>query len=391
MLTSSQYVEEECEIYKLPENLRVTHPVRFGHRLMDQAIPGGVSPYSPGFYLVQGPMGSRKTTFVLNMMINIHFSPHLPENFTTFWWNVESLMSQEHVQSMLRAMISTKIIIYKRYNPEYTWERILGEFHPDRLVRGKDYDNVYSSICTCIKDRVGDLILNNSVFPKNLDPNEIVWPLKRDAVLSAQFIKSSIRFADDYTMSRDMHFAHMAAGYCMAAINFVTEGVSEHHKKDERKRRAFRTNDLDLSGKTWLKLAESVDGNCQFVIDHTTAFEIPGVSEYDKQRSTKPYLKAVIDEYPLLFWVVIQDGVGNQRDFERYGYVLGAAGGDVLGQEVNANWRKLRYDREKSLYWDVLQRPIKTRIGDHPAVAFMMAPISGAYIGEAQLASDVMP
>jgi hypothetical protein len=391
LLSSREYVGEEDVIYKLRDGLGVTHPIRFGHKIIDGQIPGGISPYSPGFYLVQGPMGSRKTTFVLNMMINMHFSPHLPKDFTTFWWNVESLMTQEQVQSMLRAMIATKIVVYKRFNPEFTWERILGQFHPNVKDPNKNYDLDYDAICAGIKNEVGSLILNNSRFPREMDPDQIIWPIKRDAVLSAQFIKSGIRFPNDYVMSPDMYMAYITAGFCMAVINFYTEGTSEHSKRTVRKQRSFRSNDLELSGKRWLELAELVDGNCQFVVDHTTAFEIPGSSEYEKQRAIKPHLKAVIDEFPLLFWVVIQDGIGNQRDFERYGYVLGAAGGDVLGQEVNVNWRKLRYDREKSMYWDVLQRPIKSRVGDHPAAAFMLAPHSGAYIGEAQLASAVMP
>lgn len=390
MLSSREYVGEESEIYKLPEDLGVTHPIKFGHRIIDGAIPGGISPYSPGFYLVQGPMGSRKTTFVLNMIINMHFSPHLPKDFSTFWWNIESLMTQEQVQSMLRAMIATKIVVYKRFNPAYTWERILGEFHPNVRNPDKDYSNEYDEISHGIKSEVSGLTLDNSRFPA-LDPNEIIWPIKRDAVLSAQFIKSSIRFTKDYTMSKDMMMGYLAAGFCMAVMDFYTEGTSEHSEKKVRNHRSFQSNNMELSGKRWLELAEAVNGNCQFVVDHVTAFELGGASEYEKQRTLKPYLKSVIDEFPLLFWIVIQDGVGNQRDFERYGYVIGAAGGDPLGQEVNVNWRKLRYDREKSMYWDVLQRPMKTRVGDHPAVAFMLAPHSGAYIGEAQLASDVMP
>lgn len=367
-------------------------PILFGHRRLDSKIPGGISIFAPGCHLVAGPSGSRKTTFVLNMMVNMLFSPHLPKEFKTYWWSIESLMTQEHVHSLLRSIIATRIVVYNEFNPSSSWEKILGEFFS---VKKKPFTHdEYADACIGVKGRVWDLISDHSVIPTDVngkpDPDRVIWPLKRDVAQSAQFIKSSHKWGDKYTMTPNMHLGYLAAGYCQAAFDFYAEGTSEHSDKAIRAIRQFVSSDLDKTGDRWLKDVEAVNGNCQFVVDHITAFET-NTSEYEKQRAVKTKLKAVLNEFPLLFWVVIQDGVGNQRDLKQYGRTFGSMGGDVLRQEVNVNWRKRMYDDEKNPYWDVLERPDKSRIGVHPALAFMLVPDSGAYIGEAQLASEVMP
>ena len=317
------------------------------------------------------------------------FSPHLPEGFRTYWWNVESLMTQEHIQSMLRSIIATKIVIYNKFNPHSSWEKILGEFYNSCNAPSQEE---YSKVCSGIKVEVGRLISNHSFIPVDEhgipDPGQAIWPFKRDAAQNAQFIKSSIRWPEEYTMPYDMYMGYLAAGYCMHAMDFISEGTSEYSDKKARDARAFKADDMEKSATQWLRLADEADGNCQFIIDHVTAFEMEG-SEYEKQRAFKPCLKFVFEKYPILFWVVIQDGVGNQRDKQRYGYTMGSMGGDVLRQEVNLNWSKGRYDSDKSMYWDVLEKPVKSRIGVHPSLAFMMAPSSGAYIGEAQISRNV--
>ena len=387
-------MKEENDIYKQTPGRETKEPIRFGHRRLDSAIPGGISVFSPGCHLVAGPSGSRKTTYVLNMIVNMLFSPHLPKGFKTYWWSIESLMTQEHVHSLLRSIIATRIVIYNKFDPMSSWERILGKFFSVTEDNKKFKPDEFVEICLEIKERVWDVISDHSHIPTDIngipDPAKAIWSLKRDVVQSAQFIKSSHRWSNNYTMTGDMFMGYLAAGYCMDAFAFYSEGTSEHSDKEIRAIRSFHSSNLDLSGERWLKDIEAVDGNCQLIIDHVTAFDSTE-SEYEKQRALKPKLKAIFDKYPLLIWVVIQDGVGNQRDLRQYGRTFGSMGGDVLRQEVNVNWRKRMYDDEKTPYWDVLERADKSRIGVHPALAFMLAPHSGAYIGEAQLASDVMP
>ena len=394
MLSSRDYVKEEGDIYKQTPGRETKEPIRFGHRRLDSAIPGGISVFAPGCHLVAGPSGSRKTTFVLNMMVNMLFSPHLPSGFHTYWWSIESLMTQEHVHSLLRSIIATRIVIYNKFNPTSSWEKILGRFYAVTESDKKFKPDMFAETCLGVKDRVWNLISDHSFIPLDAnnipDPDKAIWSLKRDVVQSAQFIKSFHKWRDNYTMTGDMFMGYIAAGYCMDAFDFYAEGTSEHSDKKTRAIRSFQASNLELAGDRWLSDVDGIDGNCQFVVDHVTAFDSKD-SEYEKQRAFKPKLKAVFDKYPLLFWVIIQDGVGNQRDLRQYGRTFGSMGGDVLRQEVNVNWRKRMYDDEKTPFWDVLERADKSRIGVHPALAFMVAPHSGAYIGEAQKASDVMP
>lgn len=395
MLTSVEYLEEEKEIYKLPERVAGKPMMRWGHKLMDKAIPGGVPIHSPGFHLIQGPSGSRKTTFVLNKIMDMHLSPGLPNGFKTFWWSVEQFMTQEHIFSMLQAMLATKVIIYNRFHPESNWNYLLGLF--GSTVSSEIVSSIssaqYFQECLYIKERVYWLFSDGSVIPHESTgiPNPIaaIRETGRDAVMTAQFIKSMHRWPKDYTLTSEMLNGYRVANYCMMTMDIQAFGSSEHPIGEIRDARSFPSDNLDLSQKVWLDLAREVGGNCQFVIDHVTAFETGG-SDYEKQKAFKPCLKQIVSEYPILLWVIIQDGVGNQRDYERYGRVYGSSGGDVLKQESTVNWRKRFYDRENHLYWDILDRPEKTRIGDHPSLAFMLAPYSGAYIGEAQLASKVL-
>lgn len=402
MLSSRDYVAQESDIYKQVLGREMSNPVMFGHEILDRSIPGGIPIFSPGCHLIQGPSGSRKTTFVLNMMVNMLFSPNLPAGFKTYWFSIESLMTQEHVLTLLRAIIATRILIYNKFDGCSSWEKIMGKFHPsydlsrfhDESMPRDELEVEFSDECSMIKSRVWGVISNHRVIPVDEssapDPIKSIWEIKRDVAQSAQFIKSSHRWPDRYTMSADMHLAYITAGYCMSAfVGLSSEGASEHSDKSERKVRQFRADSMPLSGDAWLDLARKSEGNCQFVVDHVTAFD-GSESEFEKQRALKPYLKAVFAEYPLLFWLIIQDGVGNQRDRQIFGRSFGAMGGDVLRQEVNVNWSKRMYDEEKSLYWDVLEKADKSRIGVHPALAFMIAPNSGAYIGEAQKASNVV-
>ena len=403
MLSSRDYVAQEAEIYKQAPGREMAEPILFGHKLLDRAIPGGISIFSPGCHLIQGPSGSRKTTFVLNMLINMLFSPHLPRGFRTYWYSIESLMTQEHVLTLMRAMIATRILIYNKFNYRSSWEKIMGKFHPsndlsrfheDSMPRD-DREVEFVDECSEIKSRVWDVIDNHDVIPTDPsgipDPTKSIWEIKRDVAQSAQFIKSSHRWPDKYTMSADMHLAYITAGYCMSSfVGLFSEGASEYSNKVKRIENQFRADSMALSGASWLELARRLEGNCQFIVDHVTAFD-GSESEFEKQRALKPYLKAVFAEYPLLFWLIIQDGVGNQRDRQIFGRSFGAMGGDVLRQEVNVNWSKRMYDEEKTPYWDVLEKADKSRIGVHPPLAFMIAPNSGAYIGEAQRASKVMP
>lgn len=396
MLDSNTYFLEEAEIYKQTPGKETEAPVRFGHRELDKAIPGGVPIFTMGAHLVQGASGSRKTTFVLNMMLNMLFSPNLPKGFRTYWWSIESLMTQEHVMTLLRTMIATRIVTYKRFNYATSWELLLGDTHKDH----KDYKEFkpgdvgrFRESCVGVKERVWSLISDHSVIPTDHlgspDPIKSIRTLGKDVAQTAQFVKSWHKWRGKYMMPEELHVAHILAGYCMSAFDFYAQGTSEHANRETRAIRQFRSDNLKLVGEEWLKDARECDGNCQFVIDHVTAFEMSNTSEYEKQRALKPYLKAVFSEYPLLFWIIIQDGVGNQRDRQLYGRSFGSMGGDVLRQEVNVNWSK-RLQDESNMHWDVLERPDKSRIGMHPALAFMVIPGSGAYIGEAQLASKVM-
>lgn len=396
MLTAREYLDEEKEMYKLPPALAKLPPIRWGHSLMDRAIPGGIPIHSPGFHLIQGPSGARKTTFVLNKVMDMHLSTSIPKGFTTFWWSVEQFMTQEHVFSMLQAMLATKIIIYNRFHPESNWNYLLGLFGPDfspEFVSSMSVSQYFEE-CFLVKERVHWLFSDGGIIPHEAmgtpDPIVAIREIGKDAVMTAQFIKSMHRWPKDYTLTPEMLNGYRVANHCLMTMRVKVFGSSEHANEDLRELRSFPSDNLNLSQQKWMELAKYANGNCQFVIDHVTAFETGG-SDYEKQRAFKPFLKRIVAEYPILFWVIIQDGVGNQRDYERYGRVLGSSGGDVLKQESTVNWRKRFYDREKHLYWDVLERPEKTRIGDHPSLAFMLAPYSGAYIGEAQLASKVIP
>lgn len=385
-LTSIEHIRTEAEAF-CPDGAG-ERPIPFGLKEVDEAMLMGVEPTTPGLNLIQGPMGSRKTTLMINLAANICLSGLLPEDHQIYWWSVDPLMTVERVGLIFECIIASKILLWTHHcgisidNFSAPFAGCEGTIEmEDYLVRCREVtDMVRHLLSKPLPDRhpkklIAD-VRNRYRFEDGSVGDRLELKLKYDLV------KRAYMYPRLGGLSPKQQDALNVARWVYACFPIEVYGRSEHGNLQERSQRAFPTTSFGDSVEKWKGLLEKQEANAQVIIDHLTAFYFPDThSSYEKQLRTIFPIRDLIGEYSVLFWILLQEGIGHQREFDRVGFVRGAEGGDVAGRESDNNWRKTYYG-QKQRYYDILHYPVKSRHGVWPDdIAIYIEPESGAYFG----------
>lgn len=346
----------EREAYTPPdEGSSPFERVPFGIAHLDAAFPRGVKPWAPQIYVMQGDGGARKTSLVLNLLINQHLSKTMPEGLITSVDSLETGMTIERYTLVTKCMLATRIMIYEQ------WTGSQGNGTLWQLV--------------------------NRELPQK-SPEQLLAGVKRgdtehtDCILYPDFIESWYAGQPNYKMSPRQYDAWERAGKEIETWPIFIFGVSEHFDDDERARRYTETTSIERSFKRWLELYEKHNVR-QIVVDYVQEYFIEGTSNlYDKQRIVTPFLSEWCRRTSGTVWAISQESITNVMHARgKYGEPLGSAGGNILRAAAQTNLRS-EYLKRNNPHWLVLRSPMKGRRGHYPDLGLMIEPNSGAIFGK---------
>lgn len=353
MLTAQEFVETEHEAFT-PDKDHDGVRVPFGIPHIDAAFPMGVKPLSPQFNYIQGPEGGRKTTFALNIVLNMLLSGTLPQGSKIAIDTLESGMTIERYLLIMRCIIATKIIIYEHYTGP------------------QDSDTLWH--------------LFNRPLPEK-SPSELITEIKGDhgrmaCELKPDHIEGSYANLPNCRLTERQFNAYERAGDVLSRLPIVVFGVSEHPSPDIREARYTDTTDIQSSYARWLELAEK-EGVDQIVVDHAHEYYLKGVSDYySLQKAIMPLMSQWIKKAGRTLWVLGQESQGQQREADANdGEVIGSAGGGVLKAAAHTNFR-VSYKGNRNPFWMIAWSPVKARRGNFPNICLMIEPQSGAIFGK---------
>lgn len=345
----------EREAYTPPPEDPSLKRVPFGIAHLDAAFPRGVKPWSPQIYAMQGDGGARKTSLVLNLLINQHLSRMMPEGLATSVDSLETGMTIERYAMVMKCMLATKIMIYEQW------------------TGSQDGDTLWSLV--------------NRELPQKT-PEQILAGVRRgdtehtDCIMYPDFIESWYAGQPDYKMSHRQHDAWERAGEEIATWRIFIFGVSEHHDDAERARRYTETTNIQRSFDRWLKLSKEEEVR-QIVVDFVQEYFIESTGNlYEKQLVVTPFLSEWCRRTSGTMWVISQESITNVRDARgKYGEPLGSAGGNILRAASQTNVR-CEYFKRKNPHWLTLRSPLKGRRGHYPDLGLMIDPMSGVIFGK---------
>lgn len=318
---------------------------------MDDAI-GGIRLFSGGIIGIQGYEGSRKTSYVLNVLDAEMRSGRVPQNYWMLYDTLESGMTIERIGEVMVCLLATKILIRWHWCGGYT-------------------------------DNLGDL------FSRKLPPvsqDELVQAVgieengkfRRETIIRPEFLRGG-RWTE-----RQLKAINMAKSV-VAGYRIFVAGQSENPDDDMSKQLTTKTWDLRESLDRWCRMSEDW-GVRQIVIDN--------VPQYIFSDTDNPYHKAVRvveaaltwqRKYKGTFWIINQVPV-SQRNGNTMELPSQFGGARVL-EEAQIGWHLHYNPRQNPWYFKSSIK--KSRIGFHPDLAIPVEPNSGAIIGETKTAQSV--
>jgi hypothetical protein len=321
--------------------------VPFGIPHLDASLMG--IPIDTGaIFGIQGEAGTRKTTFVLNLIINQCLSGRLPPGYHICIDTLESGMTIERYADIIIAMVATKILVYRHWN-QTEEDNIL-----KLLAMGLPHDDTREIVERCGYNKDGKM--------------------HRETVIRPEFFKYARwtkRQLDAVNLSKAI----------VRNWPVMIFGISEHPDPEIAKKRSTDTTNIVLAVKRWHTLTEKWHMK-QIVIDHLQEYHFPDhPNDYELQRRVVDTIKKWQKPIRGVAWIISQIGVTSARESRQQGIDAYAQGGKVL--EAEAQYMgQTKYSKD-SPYYIELMRPIKSRIGMHPTLAIPIEPNSGAFIGNA--------
>lgn len=391
-LSTDTYINTEAEAFT-PRVGAPPRPIGIGMYHFDRNIPGGIEIDTPNIVVLQGAMGSRKTTGALNWIWHMGMGNLLPADHKMYYWSAETSMTVERIMLILRCMMTSKLLLYTYYSPNHNLE----QFH--NLFNGQtDFSSdpqAFLEITGQIKQGAQRLFLED--LPQTNLPQTIAAVSsegKQELDLSAPIVKKILKWPNTYGFAtKRQQSAWIISGYLLGSLPLTVFGTSEHSNREERARRSTHTTDIKLAVETWDRLAGN--GSCQIFLDHMMAMNPPGVSgrdlsarsTYDIQKVVVPAVKEIAMAHAMPFWIITQEGTGQQREFAATGVTRGSDGGDFAGRESDLNM-KVGYLKEVDPYVAIYYSNVKSRLGEYPGFVQPMEPNSGVFWGRSILKSD---
>jgi hypothetical protein len=317
-------------------------------------VTDGIRLNQGGVYAIQGIEGSRKTSILLNIVINQCLSGALPDkDYMIEWDSLESGMPVERIADMMVSMLANRFISY--------WH----------VTGTKEYD--YFTLAKSV---------NPEISPVNLITGPVVNTL-RENVINPEYLDKS---ADSWTTNqRD---AIEIAKQYVYSFPVIICGISADEDKELRKAKTTITWDLETSKKRWERNARDY-GVRQIVIDHITKYVIKG--RLDALQAMEQGIPAMQEWQARweggLHWVVAQISAGQRLAYRGSEDNATAYGGPLLAMESTAIW-EVTYKPKKTPYYATME-VLKSRIGWHKPIAIPIEPQSGAIIGQSRYLSAV--
>lgn len=322
-----------------------------GIGLIDTATKG-IRLNSGGIYVIQGIEGSRKTSILLNIVINQCLSGNLPEDYVIEWDSLESGMSVERISDMMVSMLANRFLTY-------WWATNTNETDYFKLARLVPEMNTVDLIgLPTITTASNEIKRLNVIKPEFLEEEEVYW---------SDHQKAAIEVAKNYVYR----------------FPIIICGVSEDEDREERKKKTTITYDLGESQERWHHNAKHHNVR-QIIVDHITKYVIDGsIDGYQAMQKGIPVMVKWQSEWEGGFhWVVAQVGATQRMAYRNSEENPTAFGGPLLAMEANALWH-VKYDPKKTPYYASMELG-KTRIGYHKPLAIPIEPESGAIIGKAK-------
>lgn len=363
-LTALEHVRTEQSAFTPAEGEFDTDIVPFGIYHVDAVLPMGVKVTSPKLCVIQGGSGSRKTTLMLNIIVNMCLSGNLPPGHKIVFDSLENGFTLERSMVVLRSILATRYIIYRHY----TGFRDISAEEPatDYLRQLFAYD---------IESGDPQFLVRNITFSFN--GRDVA-----ECAFTSDFVEAW--YANKLHLTPLQNKAWMIAGDALATFPIEFFGVSEHPNYDIADKRSTPTIYIEQSYERWCKLAEECL-SIQIITDYLQEYWLPNTSDhYQKQLVVTPWLSRFIKEKRKTIWCISQEGIGHQRDFASKGVVMGSSGGDMLKAASQLNWR-VSYAKETNPFFMTLHSPVKLTRGNHPDLALMIEPNSGAIFGRSRI------
>lgn len=339
-------IDDSEERWGDPEE-NVGRRVPFGIPALDANLMG--VPIDTGaVFGIQGEPGARKTTFVLNIIVNQCLSQKLPPGYHICIDTLESGMTIERYADIILAIVATKILIYRH------WQHTDEDNILRLLAKGLPHNNTQTLVEECGQEFNGRFV--------------------RETVLRPEFFRYGRR------TKRQLEAINLAKAI-VRTWPIMIFGVSEHPDHEIAKKRTTATMNLAKSLRRWIQLSEK-EHMRQLVIDHMQEYIFPDhPSDYDLQKRVVGTVKSWQKPIRGVAWIISQIGVTSAREARSSGVDAYAVGGKVL--EAEAQYMgQVKYKKDSPYYME-LTRPVKSRIGMHASLGIPLEPNSGAFIGAA--------
>lgn len=327
-----------------------------GIYLVDKSI-GGIRVKAGGINGVYGIEGSRKTSIVMNIVINQCLSGLLPEGYKIEWDTLESGMTIERVSEIMVCMIASRYITY--------WNAT--------GIKETDYRTLLKKVPDC-----NPIELINSV-PTVVDgSNE---PLRENA------IKTDFLETDRTFWTQNQKDAIEVAKSLVARFPVFICGVSEDEDEDRAEEKTTITSDLEVAKKRWYEYADK-HGVRQIIVDHINEFQFDDQNEdYGAMLKVVPVMVQWQKKWKGLIWSIAQTGTGQRTTYRNAsGDYPTALGGPRLAMTADNMWY-VKY-HEDHPFWVKMYHP-KGRRGKHKPLAIPIDPDSGAMIGRSKFLSSI--
>lgn len=319
--------------------------VPFGINIVDERLLG-VPIDRGGIFGIQGSPGSRKTTFLINVIANQCLSGRLPQGYHIAIDTLESGMTIERYADIVIAIVATKFLVYWHWNEsqEKDINRLLAMGLPQSKV---------------------DRLIEEVGFEEN-------GRFVRETVLRPEF------FIYGRRTPRQQEAIKMSRAIVRNWPIFIF-GVSEHSDPEVATARTTIVTSLAHSVERWKWLSEERNMR-ELAIDHLQEYAFAdNPNDYEKMKRVVGMVAQWQKACRGVAWVVTQIGVTSAREARRGGTKAHGQGGQVLEAQSQVMW-EVSYDEERPNIM-CLKRPIKSRVGMHNDMAIPIEPNSGAFIG----------
>lgn len=332
------------------------NPTRFmagsvpsGIETLDRAI-GPIRIFSGGIYGVLGAEGSRKTTFMLNILCNQMLSGKFPKDKTTLIDTLETGMTVQTYIEALISILATKILVHWHWggNDEKDVVKLLKRGLPERDIRSLIEEVGY-------KDAGGHF------------RREVIKPTTLRGTLWTGRQKDAINLAKEIIKEWPI----------------IIHGLSSNDDYP-----TIPTWDLDSTLNRWKFLTDKKNV-IQIVVDNIQQYRLSSSGDtidYIRMNQATNLMADWLRHSKGLIWAINQVPVSQKSHLIKLTQLPTGAGGAALKQQQHRGWVTYYDPRDNPYSMRVITD--KSRDGHCGDLDISLDPHSGAFIGKEKFYSD---